>query len=302
MSRSLWVVPTVALFLLLALSKPVGAREADCGAPPSLPTTIQNEESIKGQLHGQADFLTKFVGQAQLSGQIAAAKKQIYQSSDKFFAAQKAAYLSYLFCILIRQDNSLSTSEKLKALETFKNSGKSESQDNTERPDVTLAFTFTQSPALMLINNSNTLARDIRWVLVLWNLDNPRVYSNPSAPDMADKHEPLPIPTSTVDFIRPHSKTGPLNLFDSPNIRPYVKPGDNLIGSASVICPDCERGHTFIVDIVLNKGGWYSEVKNITSGDVLVPKRLTKQNVALYFKELIQQVPEKDRIPIVDLF
>ena len=89
MSRSLWFVPTVTLFLLLALSKRVGAQEPICGAPSSLPTTAQSEESIKGKLQGQADFLSKLVGKAELAGQIDAAKKQIYQSSDKFFAAQK---------------------------------------------------------------------------------------------------------------------------------------------------------------------------------------------------------------------
>jgi len=59
MSRSLWFVPTVTLFLLLALSKRVGAQEPICGAPPSLPTTAQSEESIKGQLQGQVRFFIK---------------------------------------------------------------------------------------------------------------------------------------------------------------------------------------------------------------------------------------------------
>jgi hypothetical protein len=299
MSRSLWFFSTVALFLLLPLSKRAGAQEAICGAPPSLPTATQNEESIKGQLQGQADFLSKLVGKAELAGQIDAARKQLFQSSDRFFAAQKDAYLSYLFCILIMQDKSLSTPEKLKALETYRNSDKSTLEEN-ERPDVTLSFAFAKSPTLMLSNQSNKLARSIRWTVVLWNLDNPMAYSNPSAPDTA--HEPLPIPTSTIDFIRPRSKTGPLNLFDFPNIRSYVKPSNHLIGSASVICAECERGHTFLVDIILNTGGWYPELANVTSGDVMIPKRLTKQNVVVYFKDLIEQVPEKDRVPIVDLF
>ena len=91
------------------------------------------------------------------------------------------------------------------------------------------------------------------------------------------------------------------NLFGSPNIRPYLKPGDHLIESASVICADCERGHTYLVDIVLSKGGWYSEVTNVTSGNITSPKRLTKQNVDVYFTDLIERVSQKDRIPIVDL-
>jgi hypothetical protein len=171
-----------------------------------------------------------------------------------------------------------------------------------EHPDVTLAFTWEKSPALMVINQSNTLARDIRWTVALWNVDDPRVYSNPSAPYAADKHEPLPIPTSTIDFIRANTKAGPLNLFDTPTIRPYMTPGDHLVGSASVQCADCERGHTFKVYIVLDNGGWYSEVTNITSGEVLVPKRLTKQAVSQAVEEFIQSVPAQNRVAIVDLF
>jgi hypothetical protein len=94
-----------------------------CGPVPALPTALQNDESFKGQLQGQADLLSKLVGKAELSGQVEAARKQLYQNSDKFFAAQKDAYLAYLFCVLITQDKSLDISEKLKALQTFKSSG-----------------------------------------------------------------------------------------------------------------------------------------------------------------------------------
>jgi hypothetical protein len=110
---------------MLPLAGRAGAQENKCGVPPALPTKTQDEESIKGQLQTQADLLSKLVGKAELGGQIAAAKKQIYQSSDKFYAAQKEAYLSYLFCILITQDKSLSTTDKLNAIVIYKNSGQS---------------------------------------------------------------------------------------------------------------------------------------------------------------------------------
>jgi hypothetical protein len=63
---------------------------------------------------------------------VEAARRQLYQSSDQFFASQKDAYLSYLFCLLIIRDNSLSTEQKLKALNTFKEPipGKSGSNEN----------------------------------------------------------------------------------------------------------------------------------------------------------------------------
>jgi len=107
-------------------------QDSACGPAPSLPTSLQKDESFKGQLQGQADFLSKFVGKAALNGEVEAARKQLYQSSDQFFAAQKDAYLSYLFCLLIMGDTSLSTEQKLKALNTFKEpmTGKRGSNDD----------------------------------------------------------------------------------------------------------------------------------------------------------------------------
>jgi hypothetical protein len=170
------------------------------------------------------------------------------------------------------------------------------------KPDVSLEFAFAESPALVLLNNSDEIARQIKWTVELWNLDDPKVYSNPNAPDTINNHEPLPIPVTIFDFIRPHSKSGPLDLFNSAAVRSNVKLGDRLIGSASVICPDCERGHTFIVYIVFKKSGWYYEITDNKSGDVLIPKRLTKANVITYSEELMKTAPEKDRVPIVDPF
>jgi hypothetical protein len=169
---------------------------------------------------------------------------------------------------------------------------------NKEAADVTLQFVYPTEPALMLINTSNKLAREIKWTVVLWNLDDPRVYSNQNLPNK-DIHEPLPIPIQIYDFIRPHSKGGAQNLFSSPLVAPYVKSGDRLIGSASTICPDCERGHTFVVYIEFGKGGWYSEVADNVSGEVLIPKHLTRETVVEY-SEKIKDVPGKDRIAIMD--
>lgn len=64
-------------------------------------------------------------------------------------------------------------------------------------PDVELAFVHLSRPSVMLSNNTPKVAKQIKWIVVLWNLDNPKVYSNPN-----DKlgHEPLPIPISMFDF------------------------------------------------------------------------------------------------------
>jgi hypothetical protein len=83
----------------------------------------------------------------------------------------------------------------------------------TTGPDVTLRFVWAEAPSLQAINISDKVAREIKWSVVLWNLDDPRVYSNPDAPDIADKHEPLPIPVSTIDFVRSYSSGGPISYF-----------------------------------------------------------------------------------------
>jgi hypothetical protein len=116
--KSLGLVFAVTLYV--TASSPSLAQETKCGAAPALPTSSESAESIKGQLQGQADFLSKLVGKAELSGQVEAARKTIYQSSDRFFAAQKDAYLAYLFCIIVTGDQTLSTTDKLKALNEFK--------------------------------------------------------------------------------------------------------------------------------------------------------------------------------------
>jgi hypothetical protein len=109
-----WLSLLSAVALYATASSSSSAQEATCGTAPTLPTSSESAESIKGQLQGQADFLSKMVGKAELAGEIEAARKTIYQSSDNFFAAQKDAYLAYVFCVLITDDKSLSTIDKLK--------------------------------------------------------------------------------------------------------------------------------------------------------------------------------------------
>ena len=68
----------VSLPAFFAVPEQLHAQESSlCGPAPSLPTSLQNDESIKGQLQGQADFLSKLVGKAELSGQVEAARKQL---------------------------------------------------------------------------------------------------------------------------------------------------------------------------------------------------------------------------------
>lgn len=166
-------------------------------------------------------------------------------------------------------------------------------------PDSTIAFGFPESPILLLKNDSDAIARNIKWTVVLWNLDDPKSYSKPADTDI---HEPLQIPVGTFDFLRPHTSGGPLNLFDGPMVAPHIRKGDRLFGSASVSCPDCKRGHTYVVSIIYGQSGWYAELPEVISGDILAPSRALKSNIPAYVNQLTARVHVKNKIEIVDLF
>jgi predicted membrane channel-forming protein YqfA (hemolysin III family) len=80
-------------------------------------------------------------------------------------------------------------------------------------PDVIARFVYPKSPALVLVNRSDKIARQIKWSAAIWNLDDPRTYVNPNPAQVA--HDPLPIPVSTFDFLRPHSSGGPQTILMS---------------------------------------------------------------------------------------
>jgi len=156
----------------------------------------------------------------------------------------------------------------------------------TQKPDIALRFVYPESPALVLINNSKVIAKDIKWTVALWNMDLP------------DRNDPLPIPVSTFDWIKPQSEGGPQNLFGSELVAPLLKSGDKLFGSASVSCPECVRGRTYIVYIVWGQGGWFAEVENEKSGSVIVPPNFLKESRLAYFEILPKVISDQMKVPI----
>ena len=169
--------------------------------------------------------------------------------------------------------------------------------ENGQHPEVAVRLVYPDIPALMLINQSDVVAREIKWGIILWNLDDPRPYAGNPNP-APDAHDPLPIPIQTFDFIPPHSLGGPQALFGQLEARELVKKGNILVGSMFANCPTCARGHTAIVYIEYGKGGWYYDIPNMQSAGVLTPERLTTIEVQSYFKAVLSSVPEEARIPI----
>jgi hypothetical protein len=116
--------------------------------------------------------------------------------------------------------------------------------------------------------------------------------------DLPERNDPLPIPTSSFDWVKPHDEGGPQDIFSSPLVAPLIKNGNRLFGSAVATCPDCSRGRTYAVYIVWGKGGWFSEIPNETSGKLIIPPNLLQGTREQYFKELDAMIPESSRIPI----
>jgi len=115
----MWRALFVSL-LLFGWSNVAWGQQDLCGKPPELPIAQESNESLKGQLQGQAKALLGLVGKADLGGEIQATRRQIFQSSPQFFAAQRDAYLAYIFCVLILEDKTIPTSDKIRAIQEFK--------------------------------------------------------------------------------------------------------------------------------------------------------------------------------------
>lgn len=162
-----------------------------------------------------------------------------------------------------------------------------------ELPEVKLRLVHPISPMIVLDNTSGVVARDIKKMIGIWNADDLRTYVQGSS-----GNDPLPIPISTFDVLRPHVSSGGEGVFQQSVNAGYIKPGNRLIGSIGVVCPLCSRGYTYFVYIIWGKEGWFSELTEYKEGEVVVPSRITKENLEVYFSS-IERTPQFRRHPII---
>jgi hypothetical protein len=149
------------------------------------------------------------------------------------------------------------------------------------RPEVGLRFVYPKSPALIITNKSPSLARDITWTVALWNMNHP------------ERVQQLPIPVSTLGWVKPDDESGPINLFDDPHVTELLSPGDRLFGMAAVTCVPCRRGRTYVLSMIWGESGWYSETE--ASGEALLPGFQTKEALDGYFRSLEELAPLNSR-------
>lgn len=184
------------------------------------------------------------------------------------------------------------------ASDVIKALGDIKKESDTSPADVSLRFVYPTAPALLIMNQSDSVAKDIKYVTVVWNMDDQRVYLN--AGQGPDGHDPLPIPVQGFDYLKPHGLGGPLGLFATPQIIPFIKERQRLFGSVAITCINCAAAKTYIFYDLWGKSGWYYEVPGVKDGRLIIPKRYNKELVRHYFENTIRNIPDSQRLPILD--
>jgi len=99
-------------FLALPLS--AYAQTSLCGEAPPV-----KDSHLKGEIEGKAQFLSRFLGDASLGGKVEQSKTEIF-SRYKDADERSKAYFDYEVCILLMQDKSMTTTQKIETLSRFR--------------------------------------------------------------------------------------------------------------------------------------------------------------------------------------
>lgn len=134
-------------------------------------------------------------------------------------------------------------------------------QAHAQQAEVTLLLVNPTNPGLLFVNDTAAEAKDLDYKIALWNADN-----------MEDGKKLLPVPGSGFSLLQPNTALGPINLFETPEVRTWLKPGNRIVGNIGVNCQNCTRGHTYWVLITWGEGGWFAELKDKTNGSVIAPQ------------------------------
>jgi hypothetical protein len=95
------------------------AQHSICGPAPVFEARAEETESLQRELRGEAEGLRRSFGGTDFPERVVRTRTRLFQSADKIRAAQRDAYLTYIFCVLIIDDRSIPTAGKLKAIQTF---------------------------------------------------------------------------------------------------------------------------------------------------------------------------------------
>lgn len=98
----LWLTASMALASQVAIAH----AHPICGDPPPVA-----DESLKADVAGKAQLLSRFIGDASLTGQIETQRTDIF-SRYRNTSERSDAYFEYEMCVLLMDDQSLSGAEK----------------------------------------------------------------------------------------------------------------------------------------------------------------------------------------------
>ena len=112
------------------------AQISICGDPPPVAN-----ETLKGEIKGKAQFISKYLGDAELSGKIETSRTEIFSKYGDAETSRSNAYFEYQMCILIFADKKMKTQEKIEELKKVKR--------EFQKPAVKRVSSIGQSSALL---------------------------------------------------------------------------------------------------------------------------------------------------------
>ena len=137
-------------------------------------------------------------------------------------------------------------------------------------------------------NISSLLAEDIRWALVAFRVSDPVLCS----------YQP-----QNIGYLKAHSRSAnyavELNSLPHAPQTPQLSNGDRLVGTISVDCPKC-KGTTLVVDFTWGVGGSFYVLPE-GNGNLILPRRLSGDNITRYIEHIENSIPLNLRHQIVDI-
>ncbi len=104
----------IALAFFVQLQSALAQTDV-CGDPP-----VVVDETLKGEIEGKAEFVSKFLGQAELSGQIETSRSDIFNKYPDANTTRSNAFFEYQVCVLLMNDSTLTNLQKIEELKKIK--------------------------------------------------------------------------------------------------------------------------------------------------------------------------------------
>jgi hypothetical protein len=276
--------------ILLLLGLPNLAIAEICGAPPPDQFREENNESIKGDLAGKANFLSSFVGKSELGGKIELTRKEIFSKYSDANTAYMDRYLAYMFClVLFDPKNTQKSEDKINAIHEFRRQQQKPQSSIPKEANVVFVAGRPASPVFWLFNEGEAAAERPKYGFVICDID---------AGNMEQPCPLLEIPFQLFnDYILPKRALGPWRILELSERAREVPLGHNVFGYVTVQCFNCARPRTYWLHFTNGQSGWFreaSESETSVIGDTLAKVISGKERASEIIDRL---VPLANRVP-----